>query len=153
MLIRPAPVRAVMRANWIATAPNASLYEAERLMRLARVRQIPVEADGVLVGIVGYRDILRASLERLVREAVEPERTGLLCALPVASVMDSEPTTALPDDPIDAIALRMLERGVACVPVIEAGRMVGLLVESDLLRRAYSPSGAGIDLTGAMQGR
>jgi hypothetical protein len=45
----------------------------------------------------------------------------------------------------------MLERGVACVPVIEAGRgslrrMVGLLVESDLLRRAYSPSGAGTDL-------
>jgi CBS domain-containing protein len=128
-----------MRQHWIATAPQSSLYEAERLMRLARLRQLPVVADGVLVGLVGYRDVLRASLERLTNGGDEA-RLG--AGAPVATVMDANPPTVGPDDPIGRAVGRMLEHRVACLPVVETNpgaerRLVGLLIESDLLRRAY----------------
>jgi CBS domain-containing protein len=129
-------VRALMRRHWIAVMPQSSLFEAERLMRLARLRQLPVVAEGVLVGLVDHGAVLRASLERFV------DGGGLGAGAPVAAVMDANPPTAGPDDPLPLAARRMLEGGMACLPVVETRgaderRIVGLLVESDLLRRAY----------------
>jgi CBS domain-containing protein len=132
-----------MRLHWITLAPHASLEEAERLMRLARVRHLPVEIDGVLVGLITYREVLQASLARLTGAAAARELPG---ATPVAAVMDAEPPTANPGDPLEIAAQRMIDAGLGCLPVVERSqggerRMRGLLVESDLLRCAYPASG------------
>jgi CBS domain-containing protein len=127
-----------MRRHWIAVLPHSSLFEAERLMRLARLRQLPVVAEGVLVGLADHGEVLRASLSRFV----EGEGVGLGAGAPVAAIMDANPPTVGPDDPLALAARRMLEHGMACLPVVDTRgtgerRLVGLLVESDLLRRAY----------------
>jgi CBS domain-containing protein len=139
------PIRAVMRAHWASTAPHASLLEAERLMRLARIRQVPVVVDDVLVGLLHHRDVLRASLARLLATEGMPARHGYLGGVLVAAVMDPAPVTATPGEPIRDVARRMLESGAACIPIVDdaddAGRMIGIAVESDLLRLAYAPGG------------
>lgn len=136
-------VRALMRRHWIAVMPQSSLFEAERLMRLARLRQLPVVAEGVLVGLVDHGEVLRASLDRFV---ASDAASRLGAGAPVAAVMASNPPTVAPDDPLPLAARRMLEHGMACLPVVETRdaderRIVGLLVESDLLRRAYLRDG------------
>lgn len=139
------PIRAVMRSHWASTTPHASLLEAERLMRLARIRQVPVVVDDVLVGLLHHRDVLRASLARLLATEGMPARHGYLGGVLVAAVMDPAPVTAAPHEPIRDVARRMLASGAACIPIVDdaddAGRMIGIAVESDLLRLAYAPGG------------
>lgn len=138
------PIAAVMRSHWASTTPHATLLEAERLMRLARIRQVPVVVDDVLVGMLNHRDLLRASLARLLATEGEAARHGLLRAIPVAAVMDPAPAVASPEEPVEEVARRMVERGAACIPIVEkgdgGGRMIGIAVESDLLRLAYAPA-------------
>jgi CBS domain-containing membrane protein len=125
-----------MRRYWIGTSPSAGVADVVQLMRLARVRQIPVEVNGLLVGLVDHRRFLCATLAQLRGDTAGPP----LDAVAVAVLMDPEPPTARPDEPLGAAALRMLEAGIGCLPVVEIGRrMVGLVVESDLLRSFYAP--------------
>jgi CBS domain-containing protein len=57
----------------------------------------------------------------------------------IESVMDREPPTVRPDDALGVAALRMHDAGIGCLPVVgEAWRLVGLVVESDLLRSFYA---------------
>jgi CBS domain-containing protein len=123
-----------MRRHWIAVAPGTNLTEAEELMRLARVRQVPVEEAGQLVGLLDHRELVEVLLDGVAPEAGAVRDAN---ATDVRAVMDDRPPTASPGEPVGAAALRMVDAGLGCLPVVAAGRLVGLLVESDLLRCAY----------------
>jgi len=134
-----------MRRYWISTSPQLSLYEAEQLMRVAGIRQVPVISDDVLVGVLDHRDLLRAALEQVLEHPLELLK-NLLATLSVADVMDRQPPTAAPSESLVEVARRMVDEHLGCLPVVEAEGdrllMVGLVVESDLLRIAYAPAGA-----------
>lgn len=129
----------LMRRHWIAAPPAATLLDAAHLMRLARVRHLPVAEGGVLLGLLDHGELLRASLE-------EVQRAGPSARV-VAELMDRFPPSALPDDSVHVAAARMLAAGIACIPIVAAPppaepRLVGLVVESDLLRRVYAVEGS-----------
>jgi CIC family chloride channel protein len=130
-------VQRIMLRRWISLGPQASLYEAERLMRLARLRQVPIVADGILLGVVTYRDLLRATVDQLVGEA-DPAT-----AETVSAFMAAQPATIAPSAPLTEAAERMAAEQLGCLPVVEpspAGpSLVGILTEADLLRVAYDP--------------
>jgi CBS domain-containing protein len=131
---RTRPVSSVMRRHWISASPSASVVEIEQVMRVARVRQLPVESEGVLVGLVHLRRILASTLAQLRDDAAGPP----IAAQRVDDVMDPRPPTARPGEAVGPAALRMHDAGIGCLPVVgEKGRLVGLVVESDLLRAVY----------------
>jgi CBS domain-containing protein len=133
-LRRARPVSSLMRRHWISTTPSASVADVVQLMRLARVRQIPVESGGTLAGLVDHRRILASTLAQLRGDGAGTP----LEAVCVDSVMDPQPPTAHPSEALGAAALRMHDAGIGCLPVVDGrGRLVGLVVESDLLRSAY----------------
>lgn len=130
-----------MRRRWIATPPRTGLLEAAHLMRLARVRQIPVEEEGLLVGLLDHGELLRASLDEIRR--MTPG--GRL----ISDLMDRHPPAAFPDESVQDVAARMLAASLACIPVVAAPppaapRLVGLVVESDLLRRVYGAEASAV---------
>ena len=135
----------MMRRHWIFTSPQLSLYEAELLMRAAGIRQVPVISGDALVGVLGHRDLLRAALERVLERPLELVK-DLLATLPVADVMNRKPPTATPSESLVDVARRMVDEHLCCLPVVEEEGdrllMVGLVVESDLLRIAYAPVSA-----------
>ena len=56
--------------------------------------------------------------------------------------MDPQPPFARPDESLGVAALRMHDARIGCLPVVEDGwRLVGLVVESDLLRNFYGEEG------------
>ena len=63
-----------MRTNFVSAAPDDSLLEADRIMRLARIRHLPVVEKGLLVGLLSHRDVLAASISRL--EQLRRRRSG-----------------------------------------------------------------------------
>jgi len=139
------PIATVMRRHWISTSPQLSLYEAELLMRVAGMRQVPVVADAALVGMLAHRDLLRAALEQVLEHPLDLVK-DLLANVTVSEMMDREPPTAAPGESLIEVARRMVNEHLGCLPVVEAEgdrlQMVGLVVESDLLRLAYAPAGA-----------
>jgi CBS domain-containing protein len=133
-------VSAVMRRHWIETTTEMTLVELERMMRLARVRQVPVVEGGILRGTIAHADLLHAAVNRALGRNGAGRRGR---ALRVSDVLVANPPTASPDEPITSAVDRMIAAQVGCLPVVEPSadgpRLVGILVESDLLRLVYAP--------------
>jgi acetoin utilization protein AcuB len=95
-----------------------------------RFRHLPVLDGDTLVGVVTERDLGRVDEE--VRHRVA-----------LSAVMSPRPITAEPLDALDAAASLMSENKIGCLPVLEDGRLVGILTESDLYRSFVGLTGAG----------
>ena len=112
---------------------SESLGIAEDIMQLGRIRHLPVVSAGVVVGIVSQRDLYRAAASCMLQLRRSREREWLAC-IPVRAVMTTNVITMAPDETIhDAVEL-MLRHRIGCVPVVEDGKLVGLVSETDCLR-------------------
>ncbi len=135
-------VSALMRKHFVSVGPAESLLDADRIMRLARIRHLPVVDAGRLVGVLSHRDVLDASVARLERCAAG-DRADYLRGIAIAEVMHKEPYTALENTTLGDAARRMLRLKIGCLPVVRQGpsgqELIGLVTESDLLRAAYAP--------------
>ncbi len=140
---KPNPrVRDVMRRDFITISGGESLLEALELMRLARLRHLTIENNGVLVGILSYRDLQDALL---ARSTADGERNAsALRGTTAAEHLTGTPFSIAPDATLEEAAARLERLRVGCLPVVEIAeqglRVVGLLTEMDLLRAAYRPS-------------
>jgi len=115
--------------------PNDKLSVAEDIMRLGRIRHLPVvdESDETkLVGIVSLRDLFRGSLADALGYGARAQQK-MLDMLLAKEVMTSNVLTTTPDTPLVDAAKVMLERKLGSLPVLENGRLVGILTESDFV--------------------
>jgi diacylglycerol O-acyltransferase len=127
----------LMSTDVIAIGPEDSLAKAYRVMRLNRIRHLPVvDHDGRLIGLVTHRDVLAASSSSLMVPA-EEERVRLLDLARAADVMETHVSIALPVDPAADAGERMIRHKIGCLPVVEtSGRLAGIVTEEDFLRWA-----------------
>lgn len=138
------PVSEIMRDEFASLREDDRLDLADQVMKLGRVRHLPVLAgDGRLVGIVSSRDLLEASLTSVL--SFEPgERRSFLHSVAVSEVMKREVETVEPTTPLGVAAGRMIRHKIGCLPVVRPdGIMVGLVTETDLLVAAYLPPADG----------
>lgn len=128
-------VRDLMSSEVATVLRNDQLLLADDLMRLGRIRHTPVldEQTGEVVGILSQRDLFRGALARALGYGQHAQQK-VLGMLLVKDVMTTDPVTAHPDLPIAAAARLMLDRKLGCLPVIEDGKLVGILTESDFVR-------------------
>jgi CBS domain-containing protein len=116
---------------------NDKLSLADDLMNMKRIRHLPVLDDDSddLVGIVSQRDLFRGALARALGYGEKAQRT-MLDMLVVKDVMTNQVVHVAPDAPAAEAARSMLERKIGCLPVLEDGRLVGILTESDFVAEA-----------------
>ncbi len=119
-----ARVSQCMTTELYTVAEDDCIDLAASIMDWERVRHIPVEdSSHRLVGLVSYRKLLRA----LSRGHTSTDSK----TMPVREVMVTDPVTVTPDTPtLEAIRL-MCEHRVACLPVVEDGRLVGIVSDRD----------------------
>src|SRR5262249_39726875 len=125
-------VRDLMSREVVTLEATDHLDLAEGIMRLGRIRHLPVVAGERGGGILCPRDLFRAAVSSLLQLGGEAERKWL-AGVPVKAVMTTEPFTVGPHVPIRTAVEMMAEKKIGCLPVIEAGKLVGLLSESDCL--------------------
>ena len=113
---------------------NDKLTLADDIMQLGRIRHLPVLDDEseYLVGIVSQRDLFRWALARALGYG-EHARRKVLDTLLVKEVMSSEVITTTPDLPLVEAARILMERKIGCLPVVEGGRLVGIITETDFV--------------------
>jgi acetoin utilization protein AcuB len=105
---------------------------AERVMREHGIRHLPVVDDGALRGIVSARDIARA-LPSPATSLARHEVTGLLDRLTAEEIMSRPVVVVEPARALDDAVRLMRVEGIRALPATEAGRLVGLLTEADVL--------------------
>jgi len=143
MPVAQRPVSEIMRREFASLREDDRLDLADQVMKLGRVRHLPVlAADGRVVGIVSNRDLLEASLTTVL--AFDPvARRGFLHSIAISEVMTRSVETAAPTTPLGVAASQMIRNKVGCLPVVRPdGTMIGLVTETDLLVAAYLPEPA-----------
>jgi CBS domain-containing protein len=113
---------------------NEKLTIADDIMRLGRVRHLPVvDDDGrELVGIVSQRDLFRGALARALGYG-EHARHAVLDTLFVKDVMGTEVITTTPETTLKEAAHVLMQRKIGCLPVVKDGTLVGIITEGDFV--------------------
>jgi len=126
-------VKDVMQTEVVTVSAADSLDIADDIMRLGRIRHMPVVVDDSVVGMVSQRDLFMASVSSALRFEPSAEREWL-AKIRVEEILSQPVHTATPETPIvEAIDL-MLSKRIGCLPVVENDKLVGLLSETDCLR-------------------
>jgi len=121
-------VRHRMTQPPVTVSPKDTLATAQEKMTAGHFRRVPVVQDGVLVGILTDRDIRR-------HVGVE-ERTR------VGAAMTETPLSVSPQTTVEEAVQLMLKHQISGLPVLENGKVVGIITTSDVLH-------AFLDMTGA----
>jgi CBS domain-containing membrane protein len=127
-------VRDLMTADPYTLGPRDSLASLYDLMDTHRVRHVPIVDEGELVGLLTHTDLAMSALSSLSDLPLSQER-DLLQRHRVREIMITEIETVEPDTPLRDAAQTLFENKIGCLPVVEGSRLVGILTESDFVRR------------------
>jgi len=145
--------RDVMTKQVISVTPDREVGEIARLMLENRISAVPVvDAQGALVGVVSEGDLIRRLEDEggaakswwLGLLASPEERAGAYVKAHgrlAREVMTPDPITVGPETSLAGAARLLEERHIKRVPVVENGRLVGILSRADLLRAMASRPG------------
>jgi acetoin utilization protein AcuB len=120
-------VRNRMSSKVITIGPEQSLTAARNLLHRHRIRQLPVVRKRRLVGIITDRDL---------RGARENEST-------VADLMTPKPMVIGPNASVDEAARVLTAHKIGALPVVDGGKLIGILASSDILDAFVDLSGVG----------
>jgi len=126
-------IKDIMTTNVVTVNEKASFMDARRIMEAHRIRRLPVVSRDRLVGLVTKHKLLEVTPSP-ASSLSKWELNYLLDELTVKEIMVKNPYTVSPDTPIEE-AMRMgQEKGYGVFPVVEDGRLVGVVTESDIVR-------------------
>ncbi len=123
---RPSRVRDVMTRVVQTCEADLPLEQAGRMLEGLGVSGLPVLKDGALVGVISRRDVAAAGKDGRLH-------------LPVSSCMAHPVVTADCGDTLEEALDKMVDKDIGRLPVVEGGRLQGILSRTDLLRFLYPP--------------
>jgi CBS domain-containing protein len=126
-------VRDLMTARPITVDPSTPMLEARQRMVEERIRHLVVVEDARVVGIVTDRDI-RLNLPSPATSLSVWELNYLLAKLTVGGVMSKGVLVVDPDRPVADAARIMMEHKIGALPVVDGGRLIGIVTETDFVR-------------------
>jgi CBS domain-containing protein len=99
-----------------------------------------VQENGHIVGVISDHEVMRSVSPRVDSPLATPGELAML-GRHVHQMMGRSPVTVTPDAPLRDAAGLLLANRVHCLPVIDAGRCVGILTTSDVMRWAVTLAG------------
>lgn len=127
-------VRDMMTTTVITAPPSMPIFDARNLMLKERIRHLPVtSSDGRLLGMVTDRDI-RLNLPSQATSLSVWEINHLLSRLTVAEVMTKGVISVSPHRAARDAAQLMVDHQIGALPVEDAGCLVGIVTETDMLK-------------------
>ena len=133
-------VRELMTAKPITVDPETPMLQARQRMAEERIRHLVVVDGTRVVGIVTDRDI-RLNLPSPATSLSVWELNYLLAQLTVGGVMSATVIVVDPERPVAEAARIMIDHKIGALPVVDEGRLVGILTESDFVRAMARSAG------------
>jgi CBS domain-containing protein len=150
-------VKDIMTKDVIMISPETEIAYATKLLLEKGINGAPVvDAEGTLVGILCQSDLI-AQQKKLPIPSLFTLLDGFIpltsmkhieravhkvLAITVADAMTPNPVTVQPDATIEEVATIMVDRNYHSLPVVDGGKLVGILGKEDILRTLMSGSEA-----------
>lgn len=123
-----------MTKNPVTINPEASVVEASELMKKEKVHRLPVlDKDKNLIGVISEKDILFATPSPASSLSIH-EMAYLLSKLTVRKLMTKNPVTINRTTTVEEAARLMVDQDLSCLPVVEEGKLVGIVSKSDMFK-------------------
>jgi len=117
----------------ISVSPDAPINDVLAMFKKEHIRRAPVIKDGKLVGIISEGDLLNASPSPVTTLSIW-EMNYLLSKVIVKRVMSKKVITVDVDTPIEEAARIMADNKIGGLPVLNSGRVAGMITETDLFK-------------------
>lgn len=122
-------VSKIMSANPVTISPDKRVGQALKLMQKHNIRHLPVVKNDQMVGWITSRDLREVLLASMLEK------------ITVEDVMLKSPLTATPDTQVEEAARLIYEHKIGGMPVLEGGRLVGVITMMDLVSAFLSMLG------------
>jgi len=132
-------------SDWMATKvmsldPDNTAADALSLMKEKHIHHLPIVALDKLVGILSDRDLREFTSAKAC--AVDVYTVHYLPAkTKLKDIMKTKLFTTTSDTPVEEAAMMMLDHDIGCLPVVDAGKLIGIITDKDIFS-------ALIDITG-----
>lgn len=144
--------RDIMTTEVITLTPNSDIAEAARLMLDKGINGLPVVEGDAVVGVICQSDLVAQQKKialpsfftlldgvfPMTASAQLDREMEKISALTVGAAMTSQPVTVAPETTIDEIATLMADRKLYTLPVVETGKLVGVVGKEDILKAAFT---------------
>jgi CBS domain-containing protein len=142
-------VKDIMTTEVITVSPETEIVQVTKLLLENRINGVPVlDETGKLVGILCQSDLIAQQqkvpipsfftlldgLIPLISEKQLDKQVRKIAAVTVAEAMTPNPVTVQPDTNIEEVAALMVERNFHTIPVVDEGKLVGIVGKEDILR-------------------
>jgi len=121
-----------MRRSLVSVAQSDTLDHALTTLKRFNIRHLPVVKGDRVVGIVSDRDVKKAAPSPFDYPTAEEFR-AFTSAVAIKEIMTKEVVTVAPLTPIEEAASLMSQKRIGALPVVQEGRLVGMLTETDVL--------------------
>lgn len=126
-------VKEIMTKELTVVSPTDRLVHARRQMIESHVGRVPVVDDDKLEGMVTSKDLMRAFID-FRKNVPEKYQKSQIKDVLVDDIMSHNPTVTSKDATISEVANVMMETGFNGLPVVEEGKLVGIVTQTDILR-------------------
>lgn len=127
------PISTIMTKDIIALNRDDDLETAEMLFKRHKIRHIPVVVEEVVIGMLSYTDLLRISFADAVDEDEDVVDTLVYNMFTIEQVMAKNVITVPSTANIKEVAEVLAKREFHSLPVVDEGRLVGIVTTTDLI--------------------
>ena len=126
-------VHEIMSRDVAVIDRNDTLLTVEERMTTGKLRHLPVVEQDEVVGLVTQRDLFKGAMSSAMGYG-EKAQKAFLQSVRVKEIMVYPVTTVTPETAVAAAVDMIIQRGLGCLPVVEQGKLVGMVTKTDLLR-------------------
>jgi acetoin utilization protein AcuB len=125
--------------------PDDNIIAAIKLLKEKKIKHLPVvKNDSTIVGILSDRDIKDYTPSKVSSFEIK-ELNYILFTTKVKDIMVKKVISAAPNTAIEEAAMIMFDNNIGCLPVLEKGKLAGIISDKDLFRVL-------VDITGVRHG-
>lgn len=131
-------VRDIMTTNVVTVPSSTSIYDARKIMQAHKFRRLPVVDKDKLVGLVTKHSLEEVSPSKATSLSVW-ELNYLLAKTTLKDVMVKNVVTVTPEMTAEEAVVLAQTKKVGCLPVVDDGRVVGIVTTNDFFYRIVNP--------------
>jgi CBS domain-containing protein len=148
--------RDIMTTEVLTVSPETSISELSKILENRRIGGLPVvDKDGRLLGVITQSDLVERARDLELPPAINIldfhfylqipshllQRVEKMLGTTVGDCMTPNPITVAPDTPVSRIAALMAKQKMHTIPVLEGGKIVGVIGKMDLVRAMAQEAG------------